>query len=155
MHFSSLSTIIIFLSLFPFAVNAQIVNSPLNYTENGTNVTFSIANFGINGQIATLYGSQNALNNANILSTAIIQADGSATFTIPQPQSLTYLRANNGTLWSSNAPRYNANPWDFAIQDNISTAPPLIYAKAPSALPALPNLSGKKVKIIFMAIATE
>jgi hypothetical protein len=129
--------------------NAQIASSPLTYTESGTNVTLRIAAFGTVGQTATLYASLNALNNTNAVATTVIQSDGSAIFTIAQPQNLTYFRANNGTLWSSNAPQYNLNSWDFAIQDNLSTAPPLIYMKAPSALPTLPNLSGKKVKVIF------
>jgi hypothetical protein len=134
------------------SIHAQVVDSPVLFTESGKNITLTIKSFGKVGQTATLYGSKKAGDNAKAMATATIQNAGIATFTIPKPQALTFFRVNSGTLWSSNAPRYNMNLGAYSIFDQAQinkNAPALIYAPAPKPLATLPKLTGKKVMILF------
>jgi hypothetical protein len=135
---------------------AQVVNSPVLFTENGKKITLTIKSFGTVGKTATLYGSNKAGDNDKAMATATIQNigqnGGTATFTIPTPKTLTFFRANSETLWSSNAPVYNMNLGAYSIFDQSQinkNAPALIYAPAPKAPAALPKLTGKKVLILF------
>ena len=138
----------------------EVVDAPLTYTESGANLILSVSKLNAAGQIATLYGASTATSaKPTVFATAMIDANGTASFTIPKPAALTYFRAKSGHSWSANhktdarivAPSavYKLSDSDADKNKAASWSPPLVYAPAPAALNTNLGVPVHKYKILM------